>query len=49
MPFEPILSLIMIVVVVCDDTGIKMVRKSVKKQKQNPAGCAGEGKQMKGN
>ena len=33
----------------CDDTTIKMVRKPVKKQEENPAGCAGEGKQSKGN
>ena len=31
------------------DTTIKMTRKPVKKQKENPAGCAREGKQRKGN
>ena len=33
----------------CDDTTIRMVRKPVKKQKEHPAGCAGEGKQSRGN
>ena len=28
---------------------LKMARKPVKLQKENPAGCAGEGKQSKGN
>ena len=32
-----------------DDRMIKMVRKPLKKQKENPAGCAGEDKQSKGN
>ena len=32
-----------------DVTMLKMVRKSVKLHKENPAGCAGEGKQSKGN
>ena len=31
------------------DTTIKMARKPVKKQLENRAGCAGEGKQTKGN
>ena len=31
------------------DTTVKLARKPVKKQKENPAGCAGEGKQSKGN
>ena len=30
-------------------TKIKMARKPVKQQKENPAGCPGEGKQSKGN
>ena len=30
-------------------TTIKMAGKPVKLQKENPAGCAGEGKQSKGN
>ena len=37
------------VVVVVDVTTLKMARKPVKLQKENPAGCAGEGKQSKGN
>ena len=32
-----------------DDTTIKLARKPVKQQKENPAECAGEGKQSKGN
>jgi len=32
-----------------DATTLKMARKTVKLQKENPAGCAGEGKQSKGN
>ena len=35
--------------VVVDVTTLKMARKPVKLQKENPAGCAGEGKQSKGN
>ena len=31
------------------DTTIKMARKSVKKQKENQAGCVGESKHRKGN
>ena len=32
-----------------DVTTLKMARKPVKIQKENPARCAGEGKQNKGN
>ena len=32
-----------------DDNEIKMARKPVKKQKENPVGCTGEGKRWKGN
>ena len=32
-----------------DVTTLKMARKPVKLQKENPAGCAGEDKQNKGN
>ena len=32
-----------------DVTTLKMEKKTVKLQKENPAGCAGEGKQSKGN
>ena len=32
-----------------DVTTLKMARKPVKLQKENSAGCAGEGKQTKGN
>ena len=32
----------------CDDTMIKMARKPVMLQKENPTGCAGEGKQSIG-
>ena len=35
--------------VVVDVTTLEMARKPVKLQKENPAGCAGEGKQSKGN
>ena len=35
--------------VVVDVTTFKMARKPVKLQKENPAGCAGEGKPSKGN
>ena len=31
----------------CDVTTLKMARKPVKLQKENPAWCAGEGKQSK--
>ena len=31
-----------------DVTTLKIARKPVKLQKENPAGCAGEGKQSKG-
>ena len=34
---------------VVDVTTLKMARKPVKLQKENPAGCAGEGKQRIGN
>ena len=34
---------------VVDVTTLKMARKPVKLKKENPAGCAGEGKQSKGN
>ena len=34
---------------VVDFTTLKMARKPVKLQKENPAGCAGEGKQNIGN
>ena len=37
------------VAIVVDVTTLKMARKPVKLQKENPAGCAGEGKQSKGN
>ena len=33
----------------CDDTTIKMAKKPVKKQEENPAGCVGEDKQSTGN
>ena len=33
---------------VVGNTTIKMASKPVKKQKENPAGCVGEGKQSKG-
>jgi len=36
-------------VVVVDVTTLEMARKPVKLQKENPAVCAGEGKQSKGN
>ena len=36
-------------VLLFDVTTLKMARKPVKLQKENPAGCAGEGKQSKGN
>ena len=36
-------------VLVFDVTTLKMARKPAKLQKENPAGCAGEGKQSKGN
>ena len=36
-------------VVVIDVTTLKMARKPVKLQKESPAGCAGVGKQSKGN
>ena len=36
-------------VVVVDVNNFKNGRKSVKLQKESPAGCAGEGKQSKGN
>ena len=32
-----------------NDASIKMASKPVKKRKENPAWCAGEGKQIKGN
>ena len=35
--------------VVVDVTTLKMARKPLKLQKENPAGYAGEGKQRKGN
>ena len=35
--------------VVIDVTTLKMARKPVKLQQKSPAGCAGEGKQNKGN
>ena len=35
--------------VMVDVTTLKMTRKAVKLQKENPAGCDGEGKQSKGN
>ena len=35
--------------VVVDVTTLKMARKPVKLQKESPAGCAGEGKQSRGN
>ena len=35
--------------VVVDVTTLKMARKPVKLQKENPAGCDGEGKHNKGN
>ena len=38
-----------IALMVVDDTTLKMTRKTVKLPKENPAGCAGEGKQSKGN
>ena len=34
---------------VVDVTTLKMARKPMKLQKESPAGCAGEGKQSKGN
>ena len=34
-------------VVVIDVTTLEMARKPVKVQKENPAGCAGEGKQKR--
>ena len=34
---------------VVDATALKMTRKPVKLQKENPAGCTGESKQSKGN
>ena len=40
---------IVVVVVVVRGQTIKLARKPVKKQKENPAGCAGEGEQIKGN
>ena len=33
----------------CDVTTLKRARKPVKLQNKSPAGCAGEGKQSKGN
>ena len=36
-------------VVVVDVNNVKNGRKPVKLQKESPAGCAGEGKQSKGN
>ena len=36
-------------VVVVDVTTLKMTRKPMKLYKENPAGCAGEGKESKGN
>ena len=33
----------------CDGTTLKLARKPVMLQKENPAGCAGGGKQSKGN
>ena len=36
-------------VVLVDVTKLTMERKPVKLQKENPAGCAGESKQSKGN
>ena len=32
----------------CDVTTLKIVKKAMKLQKENPAGCAGEGKNSKG-
>ena len=32
-----------------DDNKVKMIRKPGKKQKENPVGCTGEGKRLKGN
>ena len=33
----------------CEDNKVKMARKPGKKQKENPAGCTGEGKILKAN
>ena len=45
----PRVSVMESVSVLVDVTTLKMARKPVKLQKENPAGCAGEDKQSKGN
>ena len=42
-------DMFLMVVLVVHVTTFKMTRKPVKLQKESPAGCAGEGKQSKGN
>ena len=43
------IAYIRLLLLLFDVTTLKMARKPVKLQKESPAGCAGEGKQSKGN